>query len=99
MKMTITLPSEASSSEGVFQSLEGVCTARGLDALTQRLVELRLFLEDDLSQVERGLGDVGGGDTPAQQSVRHLLDQDGKRLRPICVALAARSGAGFNAAA
>jgi octaprenyl-diphosphate synthase len=99
MTMTTTLPSEASPSADVFQSLEGVCAARGLDALTQRLVELRVFLEDDLSQVERGLGDVGGGDTPAQQSVRHLLDQDGKRLRPICVALAARSGSGFNAAA
>ena len=97
--MTTTLPSEASPSPDVFQSLEGVCAGRGLDALTQRLVELRVFLEDDLAQVERGISDVGGGDTPAQQSVRHLLDQDGKRLRPICVALAARAGSGFNAAA
>jgi octaprenyl-diphosphate synthase len=39
------------------------------------------------------LGDAG--DSAAHKAVRHLLDQDGKRLRPICVALAARAGGGF----
>jgi octaprenyl-diphosphate synthase len=91
---------QPSPNEDVFANLEGVCTAHGLDALTARLVELRTWLEGDLAEVERALRSAAGsGDTLAHASARHLLDQDGKRLRPICVALAARCGAGFTPAA
>ena len=98
--MTTTLPQAAPPThEEVFVNLEGVCSARGLDSLAGRLIELRTWLEGDLAEVERALRGAGSGDSLAHQSVRHLLDQDGKRLRPICVALAARTGSGFNAAA
>jgi octaprenyl-diphosphate synthase len=86
----------------VFDSLEGVCAARGLDDLAGRLLELRTWLADDLADVEAALAEAGRGepgsdaDSAAHEAVRHLLDQDGKRLRPICVALAARAGAGFS---
>jgi octaprenyl-diphosphate synthase len=84
----------------VVASLEGVCAARGLDAVASRLVGLRGLLEGDLEEVEQTLEAVGlGGDTPAHRSVRHLLELGGKRLRPICVALASHVGAGFTAAA
>ena len=67
--------------------------------LAGKLVELRAWLADDLAEVERALATAGSGDSLAHKSVRHLLDQDGKRLRPICVALAARVGSGFSPAA
>jgi octaprenyl-diphosphate synthase len=97
--MTTTLPSDSPTHHDVFDNLEGVCEVRGLDSLAGRLVELRAWLEGDLLEVERALRSAGTGDELAHKAVRHLLDQDGKRLRPICVALAARTGAGFTPAA
>ena len=97
--MTITFPDAAPTHEDVFENLEGVCATRGLDSLAGRLVELRTWLEGDLAEVERALRTAGSGDEIAQKAARHLLDQDGKRLRPICVALAARTGGGFTPAA
>jgi octaprenyl-diphosphate synthase len=97
--MTTMTLSETAPPPDVFASLEGVCAGRGLDSLAGRLLELRSFLADDLDEVERALGAVGAGEGVAQKSARHLLGQGGKRLRPICVALAARAGEGFNFAA
>jgi octaprenyl-diphosphate synthase len=86
--------------EDVVASLERACAGRGLDALAARLVGLQGLLAGDLADVEEALGAVGlEGDTPAHRSVRHLLTRGGKRLRPICVALASRVGAGFTQAA
>jgi octaprenyl-diphosphate synthase len=76
--------------------LVGVCEDKGLDALSKKLIELRGWLAADLEQVESAIGGVGRAEDVAQKSVRHLLDQGGKRLRPVCVALAARVGAGFD---
>jgi octaprenyl-diphosphate synthase len=97
--MTTTVPHAAPLHHDVLESLGDVCTGRGLTALAARLLELRTWLADDLAEVERALHAAGVGDSLAQKAVRHLLDQDGKRLRPICVALAARAGAGFTPAA
>ncbi|XXY48450.1 polyprenyl synthetase family protein [Sorangium sp. So ce269] len=84
----------------VVSSLGGMCAGRGLDTLAARLAELRRLLDGDLEDVERELAKVGlDGDTPAHQSARHLLGLSGKRLRPICVALASHIGGGFNEAA
>jgi octaprenyl-diphosphate synthase len=85
----------------VWSSLVAVCMAQGLGALAARLEELRPWLEGDLAEVEEALGELGrGGETLAEQSARHLLATRGKRLRPLCVALAARTGSnGFGEAA
>jgi octaprenyl-diphosphate synthase len=84
----------------VFGSLARACDARGAASLTDRLTEISRWLEQDLADVERELAHIGKtGDTLAEKSARHLLDHGGKRLRPICVALASRMGAGFNDAA
>lgn len=98
MTATTTL-SEASRSTDVFSSLTGACSSRGLDSISGRLSELRTFLDGDMSDIERALGDVGGDNTPVHQSARHLLELSGKRLRPMCVALASRVGQGFTQAA
>ena len=94
-----SLSSSASSPPDALSSLSGVCAVHGLDDLSGRLVELRTFLADDLHQVEGVLQSIAHGDAVAEQSARHLLNGGGKRLRPICVALASHLGAGFGAAA
>ncbi len=86
----------APPSHDVVGSLERGCVAHGIDPLAHRLADLRAFLASDLDEVDRVIAAVGSnGQTVAEASVRHLLAQDGKRIRPICVALAANVGRGF----
>ncbi len=57
-------------------------------------------IEADMRLVDESLGGVDAGSGPAEHCVRHLLAQKGKRLRPLCTALAARCGPlGFTASA
>lgn len=79
----------------VLRSLEGVCRREGDGALEARLADLRAFMADDMALVERALADLDVRETPLHKSALHLLDRAGKRLRPMCVALAARIGDGF----
>ncbi|WP_235880072.1 polyprenyl synthetase family protein [Polyangium aurulentum] len=99
--MTIaTYPMDYVPPHDVVKSLEKGCEGHGLDPLAGRLADLRAFLASDLDEVDLALAQVGvGGQTVAHASARHLLGQDGKRLRPICVALAAYAGRGFGDAA
>ncbi len=90
----------APANHDVVGSLERGCVDHGIDPLANRLADLRAFLASDLDEVDRVIAAVGaGGRTRAEASVRHLLAQDGKRIRPICVALAAHVGRGFTGAA
>lgn len=92
-------PSSTGTRE-VFSSLSRACESRGAGSMTDRLADISKWLEQDLADVEKAIAFVGkSGDTSAEKSARHLLDRGGKRLRPICVALASRMGAGFNEAA
>lgn len=87
-------------SHDVVGTLHRGCVDHGIDPLARRLADLRAFLASDLDEVDRAIAAVGaGGRTRAEASVRHLLAQDGKRIRPICVALAAHVGRGFTDAA
>lgn len=90
----------APPSHDVVGSLERGCVDHGIDPLAHRLADLRAFLASDLDEVDRAIAAVGvNGQTVAEASVRHLLSQDGKRIRPICVALASYVGRGFTDAA
>jgi octaprenyl-diphosphate synthase len=87
----------APPSHDVVGTLERGCVDHGIDQLANRLADLRTFLASDLDEVDRLIASVGAnGKTVAEASVRHLLSQDGKRIRPICVALAAHVGRGFS---
>ena len=89
---------ETAATREVLGVLARTCEERGAVSLTDRLTEISSWLSQDLGDVERELSHIAKtGDTPAEKSARHLLDRGGKRLRPICVALAARMGSGFNA--
>jgi len=86
----------ASPHGDVLHELGGVVRAHGDDALATRLESLRTGVRDDLAEVESILRCMGDGETAAHASARHLLACEGKRLRPLCVALGSRIGTGFD---
>ena len=88
--------------DDVLARLADVCTMRGVDGTPSRLGSLLGCVEDDMRVIDAALEVVSEGgsrELPVEKSVRHLLRLKGKRLRPMCVALAARVGTGFSDAA
>jgi octaprenyl-diphosphate synthase len=81
----------------VLEQLDAVCEARDV-RLDRPLSGLVDGIDGDMRAVDDELRTIDVvNDAPAEQSVRHLLSQRGKRLRPLCVALASRTGPhGFN---
>lgn len=112
MESFVNPPLVASQSDApdVLALLSNVTMAHGVDGLSAKLIELRSWMGDDLAEVEAALrateqqrknGDaqtLTSTATPMHKSARHLLGLGGKRLRPLCVALAARVGGGFTPA-
>lgn len=83
----------------VLSILSTVSANHKVESLASTLSQLTRWMGSDLAEVEAGLTKIEHRDTPVHDSARHLLGQKGKRLRPLCVALAARVGSGFDAAA
>jgi octaprenyl-diphosphate synthase len=85
-----------STDERVLEQLAGVSRRSGLVPLEARLLRLQRWLRRDLRDLEGALADVlsplDGGANSAMVAARHLLAQPGKRVRPLCVVLAARLG-------
>lgn len=77
-------------------SLAGVAADRGATGIEQRIQALRGFLHEDLGAIEAGLLALDRRETPLHKSANHLVACGGKRLRPLCVALAAHVGSGFS---
>jgi len=88
-----------SSPTQLIDQLGRVCADRGLPDLATRLGALRAWLEHDLRSFEHELAVIPRGARMVQQTAHHLLDLAGKHLRPMCVALAAKVGDGFDARA
>jgi octaprenyl-diphosphate synthase len=84
---------------GVMERLGDLCLRRGLDGLATRLAALQRFAGEDVAACEADLAAIHRGGSAVERSAAHLLDLGGKRLRPLCVALAARAGSGFGPAA
>jgi octaprenyl-diphosphate synthase len=89
------LASKPGGSKDVLGRLADVTRVHSEATLAERLLELRAFVHDDLAAVEEALRLVERRPTPLHESAHHLLALGGKRLRPLCVALAARMGDGF----
>lgn len=93
----------ASDTPAYLDRLHATTSQHHAGAVTESLDAIRTFLADDLAVIEATLaGVVRGGsevDTPLHNSALHLLSLSGKRLRPLCVALAARIGGSFNESA
>ncbi len=73
--------------------LEGICAGRGLGNLAERLSELMEFIGHDLESFEREFAGLPHNERMVSRGASHLLGLGGKRLRPMCLLLAARTGA------
>ena len=85
--------------KGALDSLAAVAARNDLNRLAGRLLELNQWLSQDLATLERAIeevatADLGEGPACARVALagRHLLALRGKRIRPLCVILAARMG-------
>src|SRR2546423_8190968 len=87
------------ASAALLDELGQVCGRHGRDDLAVRLAELHAWVTAELRDFERELDLVARGPRAVQRAAHHLLDTGGKHLRPMCVALAAKVGGGFGAAA
>ena len=90
---------ESEMSPNVLNRLEAVCTNHDAPDLAEALRALSAFMLDELMQVEADIERVPQRDEVIGRSAQHLLALKGKRLRPMCVALAAKVGGGFDASA
>ena len=90
-------PPSAEAATETLARLEEVSASRGDELIGRRVAELRLWIEADLTDVEADLRAYDlSVETPMHRAAEHLLRLGGKRLRPMCVALAARAGRGFS---
>lgn len=90
--------------ERVLTPLSHVVHEHGLSPLAARLLELRAWLADDLSALEDAIDDFADQAVEAEptlpdipgllgrRAAGHLLERPGKRIRSLCVLLAARAG-------
>lgn len=83
----------------VVPRLASLCHAHGLSDLSARLERLARLVHADMGVIETELGTLPRRGDVVRESAGMLVDAGGKRLRPMCVALAARLGTGFDARA
>jgi octaprenyl-diphosphate synthase len=88
-------PAESSVGQEILARLEGLCRGSGLDGLAVRLAELGVLVGADLADLELALADLPRRPERVGLAAQHLVAAGGKRLRPLCVLLAARVGRGY----
>jgi octaprenyl-diphosphate synthase len=84
------------TSPSLLSRLGAVVGPRGAQLLADRLRDLEAWVAADLAGFEAELAAFERGHSLVQRSALHLLDLDGKHVRPLCVLLAARAGSGFS---
>ncbi|HWO22137.1 MAG TPA: polyprenyl synthetase family protein [Kofleriaceae bacterium] len=87
--------SQLALSGAVLDRLSGISRARGAPSLAERLASLERWVRDDLAGFEAELAVLPKSPRLIPTTAHHLLELGGKHLRPLCVALASRFGAGF----
>lgn len=93
---TAPAPDLMAPTDEVLGRLVRVARTRGLVDLAEALVALNHFVAEDLSAIEAEIATTPTRDDLVGCSARHLLDLEGKRLRPLCVSLASRLGTGWS---
>lgn len=86
----------ATSSPELLRRLESLCRSSDLGSLASRLSDLAGLVAPDVARFEAATPSLREDASAVERGARHLLDLGGKRLRPICVALASRLGTGFD---
>lgn len=83
----------------LLRSLQSLCRGNQLPDLARRLGDLADLVAPDMVALEASIPRLRPEASAVERSAMHLVDLGGKRLRPTCVALAARLGTGFDARA
>ena len=94
--MSLIAAVRTDTSTDVLTSLQAVCDSQGLADLSAHLADLADLVQWDMTALERGIQSVPAGESVVHKSAHHLLEVAGKRLRPMCVVLASRLGAGLD---
>jgi len=94
--MSLIAAVRSDSSSDVLTSLQAVCDSQGLDDLSARLADLADLVKWDMAALEEGIQGLRAGDSVVHKSAHHLVGIAGKRLRPMCVALASQVGSGLD---
>ncbi len=95
--MSLIGAARAEGSPDVLATLTRVADAQGQGSLARRLAELGELVRWDMRAVEDALDELPPAADVVRKSAHHLIARGGKRLRPMCVAVAARCGTGFDA--
>lgn len=98
MSTAVVARVEGSSRTDVLRRLESICRDRDLASIGHRLEDLAALVQADMAALEAEL-ELPKGARAVHRGAGHLVALGGKRLRPMCVALAARIGSGFDARA
>ena len=94
--MSLIAAVRSDSSSDVLTSLQAVCDSQGLGDLSAHLADLADLVKWDMAKLEEGIQSLPVGESVVHKSAHHLLEIAGKRLRPMCVALASRLGHGLD---
>jgi octaprenyl-diphosphate synthase len=94
-----TQASDTFGSPEVLTRLGTLCGEKELESLAGRLHSLSELVSPDMTALEDALRVVPCPDNTIGRGAQHLLELSGKRLRPLCLALAARVGSEFGPAA
>jgi octaprenyl-diphosphate synthase len=76
---------------GTLGRLEGLAWDQEIEPLAIRLGRVFDLVAGEMADLDADIAAIRPDDGPVQQSAIHLLHLPGKRLRPLCVALAART--------
>jgi octaprenyl-diphosphate synthase len=91
-----TVVSRSAPQRSMIERLGTLLDERDLATFGERLRKLDKLASADLEAVDAAIAEVPRKGTLAVRAAGHLLDLGGKRLRPLCVALASRVGHGFD---
>lgn len=93
--MPITVPI-TEEPPGLLTRLQSLCRGAELPGLALRLGDLAALVAPDMAALEASIPRLRPEASAVERSAKHLVDLGGKRLRPMCVALASRLGTGFD---
>ena len=97
--MPTAAPVASDAPDLLLRRLQSLCRGRELGALATRLAELATLVGPDVARFEAAMPSLRPEATAVERGAAHLVELGGKRLRPICVALASRLGTGCDARA
>lgn len=94
--MSEQVPVSTQTSARLIGQLSNIAHQNGLLDLAGRLQHLWKWVEDELDVFDREMAAMPIGHSRIERAAQHLLDMGGKHLRPLCLAVAAKAGSGFD---